>query len=928
MRLGLFSALVAAALVTLHGDVSSSSVATAAVTCPLNYQTRLGSSLSTPMREEPDSKGSNKKDDKNNKNKNNKKKGSGSGSSNADVGDQDVGKGSGRGSGRGSGSGAGGVPRSTAPGVTTAPTGVPSSTAPTSSQPSSSSPSPTSAAPSSTRPTTTRPATTNGSNGGGEAGVPRGRVHGARRFLQANPPATTAPTTVRPGGLPDAGAPTPTPTPPPTGTLAPGQTTPAPAESNKSASSNSTGSGSAFSCDENFYKQWEANGIKCNGVSLDVAQAVAASRCVIYSGALGAIEGTSCVSICAFPACVNGQWDYSATNGISSEVYRSVGITKFMSAELTAEISKRTSGAAVLVGNTTLASTKQCDYASEDSFAACSCSKLSKDAPKSDAEIKKERQEDRQNGVISKDDTTTAGSIIAPTSQSVAGVTVFMSGVAAVASTVVSGSSAATASVAAAGANVAVVTVEICQFTVLINQLKLEGKSAALALFGKQMAPSAFTFLPFGKMNDGDDDMKKGRRLQAQTTADAGVSSYSRTLGIREDMLFVVTLAGVIVVMAGVVGLFGIAYGLSGLFMSREEFMNKFFDKMIGLQVLIAILSQYTIGVTATYQIHFSFQQNNPTDPKCILAIISLLVLAFGVIIYGYVVVKKHEDEIKDVGTATHINKKVCLRYGPIYEEYKYKHRFFFAAKMMLALVSGAATGYVAMEAKYQVSIILAAHVIFFFYLEMKAPHHSKFVQTTTSFVTIMKIATLALTFFLISAAASSDLPSELQNGISLAIVGLNLFVLFLLMVRSLYAFWKKYQLQRDAKFEEEEQSAAQEYFKDDTPARKNRVPKEQNPYLMGNAVQHEYNDAGDDIRLRSGTHMQESGNRYSYGDSAPRYDPSRSGGAQHYIANQRDTNPHYQQQQQQHHQQQQQQQYHQYQQVEHQYRRNDVVEL
>ncbi|KAJ0407939.1 hypothetical protein ATCC90586_006311 [Pythium insidiosum] len=912
MRLGLLSALAAAALVTLHGDGSSSSLAAAAVTCPLNYQTRLGSSLSTPMREEPDTKNSNKKDDKN-KNKNNNKKGSGSGSSNDDVGDNDVGKGSGSGAG---------VPRSTAPGVTTAaPTGIPSSTAPSSTQPSSASPAPSSNAPTSTRPTTTRPSTTTGSNAG-EAGVPRGRVHGARRFLQANAPATTPPGIARPTGLPDAGAPTPT---PPTGTLAPGATTPAPTTSNNKASNN--GTASAFNCDESFYKQWEANGINCNGVNLDVAQAVAASRCVIYSGALGAIEGTSCVSICAFPACVNGQWDYSAPNGIASDVYRSVGITKFMSAELTAEISKRTSGAAVLVGNTTLASTKQCDYASEDSFAACSCSKLSKDAPKSDAEIKKERQEDRQNGIISKDDTTNAGSIIAPTSQSVAGVTVFMSSVAAVASTVVSGSSAATASVAAAGANVAVVTVEICQFTVLINQLKLEGKSAALALFGKQMAPSAFTFLPFGKLENGDDETQsKGRRLQAQTTADAGVASYSRTLGIREDMLFVVTLAGVIVVMAGVVGLFGIAYGLSGLFMSREEFMNKFFDKMIGLQVLIAILSQYTIGVTATYQIYFSFQQNKPTDPKCILAIISLLVLALGVIVYGYIVVRKHEDEIKDVGTATHINKKVCLRYGPIYEEYKYKHRFFFAAKMMLALVSGAATGYVAMEAKYQVSIILAAHVIFFFYLEMKAPHHSRFVQTTTSFVTIMKIATLALTFFLISAAASSDLPSELQNGISLAIVGLNLFVLFLLMVRSLYAFWKKYQLQRDAKFEEEEQSAAQEYFKDDTPQRKNRVPKEQNPYLLGGAVQHEYNDAGDDIRLRSGTHMQESGNRYSYGDTAPRYDASRSGGAQHYIANQRDTQPHGL-----HQQQQQQQHYHnQYQQVDQhqQYRRNDVVEL
>lgn len=361
-------------------------------------------------------------------------------------------------------------------------------------------------------------------------------------------------------------------------------------------------------------------------------------------------------------------------------------------------------------------------------------------------------------------------------------------------------------------------------------------------------------------------------------------------------MLFIVTLAGVFCVMACVVGLFGLGYLLSGFVMPRDEYLTKFFDKMIGLQVLVAILSQYTIGVTGTFQIYYSVHYESFTDAKCLLAVFALIFLACGILVYGYVVVKKHEAEIADVGTVQHLKKTVNMRYGPLYEEYKYKNRFFFAAKMMVALATGVVTGCASMTSTVQISIILAVNVLFFFYLEIQSPHHSKFVQTTTSFVSIMKIAVLVLTFFLISAAASDGFPSSLQNGISVAIVGLNLFVLALLMIRSLYMFWQKMKLQRDAAYDQEEQTA-QDYFKDETPAQRKdagvlnngQQPSGQvlqsqysasNPYVQGNGPV-DYNSA-DEIRLRSATHEND--------DRQQTYDASRRSAANHYIADQRST--------------------------------------
>jgi hypothetical protein len=653
---------------------------------------------------------------------------------------------------------------------------------------------------------------------------------------------------------------------------------------------------------------------------------VSASSCVIYSGSVGSTSGSTCVSICSFPACTNSAWVYGGDNGISSSVYDGLSIESFLTSDVIAALEERSSTVSTFLSNSTMTDSEQCTYSSEDSFSSCTCSAMLVDSDSSgsvaDAAKKQQREENEADGIITKDNTTTTGTVVAATSKSVAGVTVAITGIAAIASTAVGGVSSAGASLAAAGSTMAITTVEICQFGVLVNQLQLDGKSSALSQFGKAMAPAAFMFLPFGKLSASESDSSSsgsgstssssGRRLASASTSGSsgsgssssseltGIAKYSRQLNIQEDMLFIVTLAGVFCVMACVVGLFGVGYLLAGFVMPREEYLSKFFDKMIGLEVLVAILSQYTIGVTATFQIYYSSKYESITDAKCLLAIFAIIFLAAGILVYGYIVIKKHEAEIADVGTVQHLKKTVNMRYGPLYEEYKFKNRYFFAAKMMLALTTGVITGCASMSGTVQVSIILALNVLFFFYLEIQSPHHSKFVQTTTSFVSIMKIAVLVLTFFLVTAAASDGFPTSLQNGISVAIVGLNLFVLALLMVRSLYTFWQKFKLQRDAAYDQEEQTA-QDYFKDETPAgRKDRAPSNaqhpsglpvlqsqssnvnnaSNPYVQGNGAV-DYNSA-DEIRLRSATHEKD--------DRQQTYDASRHSAANHYIENERNT--------------------------------------
>ncbi|RLN52801.1 hypothetical protein BBJ29_000736 [Phytophthora kernoviae] len=752
---------------------------------------------------------------------------------------------------------------------------------------------------------------TTSTTAGSSSGTPTTTTGSADSTGSAGMPSTTTTTTTTPSAT------TKTPSATTATSVTTGSTTTV-----SSTNSSSSSSSDVLTCDSTFYSAWDTLGLKCGGSGINVDSAVSASSCVIYSGSVGTTSGSSCVSICSFPACTNNAWVYGGDNGISSSVYNGLSIESFLTSDVVAALKARSSSVSTFLSNSTMSSSEQCTYSSESSFSSCSCSAMLVDSSSSgsvsDYAKKQQREQDEADGIITKDNTTTTGSVVAATSKSMAGVTVAITGIAAIASTAVGGVSSAGASLAAAGSTMAITTIEICQFGVLVNQLQLDGKSSALAQFGKSMAPAAFTFLPFGKLNESDSDSSSsgsgstsssgsstGRRLSSSSTSGSGssttdnqisgIAKYARQLGIQEDMLFIVTLAGVFCVMACVVGLFGLGYLVSGLMMPREEYLAKFFDKMIGLEILVAILSQYTIGVTGTYQIYYSVHYESFTDAKCLLAVAALIFLAAGILIYGYVVVKKHEAEIADVGTVQHMKKTVNMRYGPLYEEYKYKNRFFFAAKMMLALTTGVVTGFASLSSTVQVSIILAVNVFFFFYLEIQSPHHSKFVQTTTSFVSIMKIAVLVLTFFLISAAASDGFPTSLQNGISVAIVGLNLFVLALLMVRSLYTFWQKFKLQRDAAYDQEEQTA-QDYFKDETPAvRKDaNVPNAQqpagqpilqsqyssNPYVQGNGAV-DYSNA-DEIRLRSATHEND--------DRQQTYDASRRSAANHYIADERAT--------------------------------------
>lgn len=585
-------------------------------------------------------------------------------------------------------------------------------------------------------------------------------------------------------------------------------------------------------------------GLSCDGTELDVDKAAAQTQCLIYSGTAdgtGLTDLKTCLSVCSFPSCSNGTWDYTAEDGINSEIYANLDLLTLLTY---AGESAAVDGVVTQpFANLTMTTTSQCDYTSDSSFSACQCDNYVSSSTTSSSTTGSTTDSAQASGTAADTanpwaDGTTKTSVdkagIASTAigSSAATVSVVAGMGMSVVSGVVGGTSAGVASGVSAAASVGVTmaAIDLCQFSIMINQMNIDARPKVLENMGKKMAPAGFQFLPFGKTSSSSsnstDSSSSGsssdssssagtrRRLGSSSTSASssssgsgsssssteGMEKYAAMIGVDADMLFYLTVAGIGCIILALFAAYGIAMGICYFFVEDfPTFSKKWLDKAIGVLMMILILSEYVIGATAMYQICYCID-NSQLDASFFLAIISLLVMAFGTILFGIMVIRNNEEELRDLGTKNHFDKKFHARFGPLYDEYSFEGRFFFAPKLMLALLSGMTTGMVWISGLWQIVVMIAMYIAFLFYLEMKQPYPTAFVQKTSSFVIIIKISALFLSFFLLSNATSfnEDIPDDLREGVGFAIIGLQVLVLVALMIRQIYIFYRTWKLKRD----------------------------------------------------------------------------------------------------------------------------------
>ncbi|OQR90694.1 hypothetical protein ACHHYP_05308 [Achlya hypogyna] len=537
-------------------------------------------------------------------------------------------------------------------------------------------------------------------------------------------------------------------------------------------------------CDASFYGQWATHNLTCAGSPLDVSAAVAAASCSVYRGGAVSLRDV-CVSICTFPSCDNGTWNYHATAGAFSPVYTGVDVAGFFPPAVQTSL-KNVSVATVCPvatnSNTTAA------------FSACGCpapwtpSSVAPTTPTPAPAVNP-----LANWLPSN-----AEAAVAPLAKTTAAATIAIGTVVSISGGIMSSASAATT--AAASSSMMLLTFDMLQFGSMINQIPLSEKGKVLTSMGEQTKFAVFNYLGF--LFPEEANTTTSRRL---TTANCqGVCEYAVTIGVPENRLFIVTLLGVIAAGVVVLALYGIAFAFVSFVMRRPELTSKWFDYTIGILVIVGMASQYALGVTGVYQLYLGYR-DRVYDASFFLAIFSLLFLAVGLLAFGYYIIQKHERDLLDVAKIEHTKKAVNMRYGALYDEYTFENRFFFAPKMLLALLCGMTTGAAFMNATLQVVLILVFHIAFLVHLEQCQPFQTRFLQHSMALITLVKIITLILSMFLISSI--EGLPQAFHDVVSNIIVALQMLVLAALMMRQVVLLYQRWRAEKA----HDEQMAAME---------------------------------------------------------------------------------------------------------------------
>ncbi|KAF0715410.1 Aste57867_3387 [Aphanomyces stellatus] len=636
-------------------------------------------------------------------------------------------------------------------------------------------------------------------------------------------------TTLRPVGTTTTASPT------TTGktTLRPGATTTAPPSTDDRRRRLGTTSDVAFTCDASFYQKWISSGLKCNGQDLNVAVAVQHAACATYHGnvPLSGISIESCLTTCYFPSCVNGAWDYSTDKtmpGFGSAVYANFDFSQWFSSSMNDQLKQRTENIVnfknfSMVVDATCTSSGACWC---PAYQAPSSGALSNIATRIEA-VKKQQQQAADYAPVTKWVPSTpmesAMSYTASITQyaTYVGVAASTSAVAvtSIASTAAVGSTGAAASAAgsAASVSVAVGLLDLASFVTNLAQINLPRAPPALTSVASSLGGFQFNFVKW-------DDARyvpppsaplvgtTKRSLAAQDNSMNGMERYAATVGVKPNMLFYVTLVGLCVAAAVVGVLLGLVL-LGAKVFSKDyaTFQTEAVDRTVGALLLLAIVGQYAVGVTGTFEITRSMDKGQGFGASVFVAIAALLFLSIGTIVYGYFVVRNHEQEIVDNGTKDHFDKAVHKRYGCLYDEYNYDNRFFFVVKMLLALLAGMTTGMSNLSGFTQVIILIGLHIAFVLYMELRQPHIARFVQQATTLITVIKIASLVLTALLFSAIVG--LPEGARTAIGYVILSLQGLVVLFMVARQGFIFYRQWKLKKQPDDDQDRRMSVAEFY-------------------------------------------------------------------------------------------------------------------
>ncbi|RQM26015.1 hypothetical protein B5M09_002351 [Aphanomyces astaci] len=344
-----------------------------------------------------------------------------------------------------------------------------------------------------------------------------------------------------------------------------------------------------------------------------------------------------------------------------------------------------------------------------------------------------------------------------------------------------------------AGAYEMISIVEQAQFVGLLGQLATGGVPTFFQQFTKDLS-----WVNFNVVKLANSDLAPKRQLlnlleaQHQQT---GVDRYATMVGVLPEELFYYTLLALGVVLGGVLVLYVVAVAvMSYLSKSKANLWGTYFRKVIWAFVLILLLALYILSMTGSYRAYFHIKRDGAGAASA--AIVILLVIVGTTLIYGILVIATNPSELADIGTFEHEQRPFNAAYGPYYEEFNVDNRYFFVPKAILAVTSGVIVG-VVQAPTWQLGLLIGANLLFLLALVVREPFLLRFLFYIGVLSSFLKVFLLLLMVIMIR---DDVFPQNVRDHVAYVIVGVNLAVFALLIVRQLYVAGRKVVLSCGAK--------------------------------------------------------------------------------------------------------------------------------
>ncbi|KAH9150802.1 hypothetical protein AeRB84_006422 [Aphanomyces euteiches] len=343
--------------------------------------------------------------------------------------------------------------------------------------------------------------------------------------------------------------------------------------------------------------------------------------------------------------------------------------------------------------------------------------------------------------------------------------------------------------------------IEQAQFVGLLGQLATSGVPTFFQQFTKDLSWVNFNIAKLSN-SDPAPTRKLLNLLEAQHQQ-TGVERYATMVGVLPEDLFYYTLLAIAVVFGAVLILYIVgSLVMSGCAKKGENPWRGYFRKVIWAYILVLLLSLYIVSMTGSYRAYYTFNKGTSGAGSAVVVILAALI---GVtLVCGVVIIATHPSEWSDLGTYEHEQRPFNAKYGPYYEEFNADNRYFFVPKAILSVATGIIVG-VVQNPSWQLGLLIGANLLFLLALIIREPFLLRFLFYIGVLSTFLKIALLILMAVMLR---DDVFPQKVRDNVAYVIVGVNLAVFALLVIRQLYITIRKIIMSRAAKKKNPDQRA------------------------------------------------------------------------------------------------------------------------